>query len=76
MQVPEMHAEANYTLLNSWPELDAAMTQCDQLKDWENPVGVPELAEFFGGGTAGVAEKSGSGDWRSGRRRGQGWISR
>ena len=31
------------------PELDAAMARCDQLRDWENPVGVQELAEFVGG---------------------------
>jgi len=31
------------------PELDAAMARCDQLRDWENPVGVQELAEFVEG---------------------------
>jgi hypothetical protein len=33
----------------SWPELDAVMKRCDQLRDWENPVGVQELAEFAEG---------------------------
>jgi hypothetical protein len=34
---------------HSWPELDAVMKRCDQLRDWENPVGVQELAEFVEG---------------------------
>lgn len=37
------------SLRHSWPELDAAMARCDQLRDWENPVGVQELAEFVEG---------------------------
>lgn len=37
------------SLPHSWPELDAAMTRCDQLRDWENPVEVQELAEFVEG---------------------------
>jgi hypothetical protein len=37
------------SLRQSWPELDAAMARCDQLRDWENPVEVQELAEFVGG---------------------------
>jgi DNA-binding transcriptional ArsR family regulator len=31
------------------PELAAAMARCDQLRDWENPVEVQELAEFVEG---------------------------
>jgi hypothetical protein len=37
------------SLRHSWPELEAAMARCDQLRDWENPVGVQELAEFVEG---------------------------
>jgi hypothetical protein len=37
------------SLRHRWPELDAAMARCDQLRDWENPVGVQELAEFVEG---------------------------
>jgi uncharacterized protein with HEPN domain len=37
------------SLRHSWPELEAAMARCAQLRDWENPVGVPELAEFVEG---------------------------
>ncbi len=36
-------------LRHRWPELDAAMARCDQLSDWENPVGAPELAAFVVG---------------------------
>jgi len=36
-------------LRHSWPELDAAMARCDQLRDWEDPVGVQELAECVEG---------------------------
>ena len=37
------------SLRHRWPELDAAMARCDQLRDWENPVEVQELAEFVEG---------------------------
>jgi hypothetical protein len=37
------------SLGHRWPELDAAMARCDQHGDWENPVGVQELAEFVEG---------------------------
>ena len=37
------------SLRHSWPELEAAMTQCDQLRDWETPVEVQELAECVEG---------------------------
>lgn len=37
------------SLRHSWLELEAAMARCDQLRDWENPVGVQELAEFVEG---------------------------
>lgn len=37
------------SLRHSWPELDAAMARCDQLRDWENPLEVQELAEFVEG---------------------------
>jgi hypothetical protein len=37
------------SLRHSWPELDAAMAWCAQLRDWENPVEVQELAEFVEG---------------------------
>jgi len=37
------------SLRQSWPELDAAMARCDQLRDWENPVEVQELADFVVG---------------------------
>lgn len=36
-------------LRHSWPELDSAMARCDQLRDWENPVEVQELAECVEG---------------------------
>ena len=38
------------SLRHSWPELDAVMKRCDQLRDWEKPVEVQELAEFVEGG--------------------------
>ena len=38
------------------PELDAAMAKCDQLRDWENPVEVQELAEFVEGELEGWQE--------------------
>jgi len=41
LQDPSVH--------HSWLELDAAMARCDQLRDWENLVGVQELAEFAKG---------------------------
>lgn len=37
------------SLRHRWPELDAAMVRCDQLRDWEKPVEVQELAEFVEG---------------------------
>jgi hypothetical protein len=37
------------SLRHRWPQLDAAMARCTQLRDWENPVEVQELAEFVGG---------------------------
>jgi uncharacterized protein with HEPN domain len=37
------------SLRHSWPELDAAMARCDQLRDWEKPVEAQELAEFAEG---------------------------
>jgi uncharacterized protein with HEPN domain len=37
------------SLRHRWPQLDAEMARCDQLRDWENPVGVQELAEFVEG---------------------------
>lgn len=37
------------SLRHSWPEVDAAMARCDQLRNWEKPVGVQELAEFAEG---------------------------
>jgi hypothetical protein len=37
------------SLRHSRPELEAAMARCDQLRDWENPVEVQELAEFVEG---------------------------
>jgi len=37
------------SLRHSWPQLDAAMPRCDQLKDWENPVEAQVLAEFVQG---------------------------
>ncbi|MDM7954373.1 MAG: hypothetical protein QUV07_14320 [Cyanobium sp. CZS 25K] len=37
------------SLPHSWPELEAAMAWCAQLRDWENPVEVQELAEFVEG---------------------------
>jgi uncharacterized protein with HEPN domain len=37
------------SLRQSWPELDAAMARCDQLRDWENPIEAQELAEFVEG---------------------------
>jgi hypothetical protein len=37
------------SLRHSWTEHDAAMARCDQLRDWENLVGVQELAEFAEG---------------------------
>lgn len=46
MQAPEMLSEANFRLRHCWPELDTVMVRCDQLRDWENLVGVQELAEF------------------------------
>jgi hypothetical protein len=39
------------------PELDAAMAKCDQLRDWENPVEVQELAEFVEGELEGWKER-------------------
>jgi hypothetical protein len=36
-------------LPHSWPELEAAMARCDQLRDWENPVEMQDLAEFVEG---------------------------
>ena len=36
-------------LRHRWPELDAVMARCDQLRDWEKPVEVQELAEFVEG---------------------------
>jgi hypothetical protein len=37
------------SLRHSWLEVDAVMKRCDQLRDWEKPVGVQELAEFAEG---------------------------
>jgi len=37
------------SLRHRWPEVDAAMARCVQIRDWENSVGVPELAEFVEG---------------------------
>jgi uncharacterized protein with HEPN domain len=37
------------SLRHSWPQLEAAMARCDQLRDWENPVQAQELAEFVEG---------------------------
>ena len=37
------------SLRHSWPKLEAAMAWCDQLRDWEKPVEVQELAEFVVG---------------------------
>ncbi|MFM1900794.1 MAG: hypothetical protein RLZZ216_1370 [Cyanobacteriota bacterium] len=37
------------SLRHSWPELEAVMARCDQLRDWENSVEVQELAEFVEG---------------------------
>lgn len=37
------------SLRHSRPELEAAMARCDQLRDWEDPVEVQELAEFVEG---------------------------
>jgi len=37
------------SLRHSWPELEAAMARCDQLRGWEKPVAVQELAEFVEG---------------------------
>jgi len=37
------------SLRHRWPQLEAAMERCDQLRDWENPVEVQELAEFVEG---------------------------
>jgi len=37
------------SLRHSRPELEVAMARCDQLRDWENPVEVQELAEFVEG---------------------------
>jgi hypothetical protein len=37
------------SLRHSWLEVDAAMAWCDQLRDWEKPVEVQELAEFVVG---------------------------
>lgn len=37
------------SLRHSWPEVDAAMARCVQIRDWENPVGVEELSEFVEG---------------------------
>jgi uncharacterized protein with HEPN domain len=44
-------------LRHRWPELDAAMARCDQLRDWENPVEVQELAEFVEGELQGWQKK-------------------
>jgi uncharacterized protein with HEPN domain len=41
LQDPSLH--------HSWPELEAAMERCDQLRYWENPVEAQELAEFVEG---------------------------
>jgi hypothetical protein len=45
------------SLRHSWPELEAAMAKCDQLRDWENPVEVQELAEFVEGELKGWQER-------------------
>jgi hypothetical protein len=37
------------SLRQSWPKLEAAMARCDQLRDWENPVEVQDLAECVEG---------------------------
>jgi hypothetical protein len=37
------------SLRHCWPEVDAAMARCDQLRDWENPVEVQELTQFVEG---------------------------
>lgn len=37
------------SLRHSWPELEAAMARCDQLRDWESLVEMQELAEFAEG---------------------------
>ncbi len=37
------------SLRHSWPELEAVMACCDQLRDWEKPVEAQELAEFVEG---------------------------
>lgn len=36
-------------LRHSWPELEAVIARCTQLRDWENPVGVQELTVFVEG---------------------------
>lgn len=36
-------------LRHSWLEVDAVMKRCDQLRDWEDPLGVQELAAFVVG---------------------------
>ena len=36
-------------LRQSWPEVEAAMARCDQLRDWGKPVEAQELAEFVEG---------------------------
>lgn len=45
------------SLSHRWPELAAAMARCDQLRDWENPVEVQELAEFVEGELQGWQER-------------------
>ena len=45
------------SLSHRWPELAAAMARCDQLRDWENPVEVQELAEFVEGELQGWQKK-------------------
>jgi hypothetical protein len=45
------------SLRHSWPKLDAAMARCDQLRDWENPGEVQELAEFVEGELQGWQER-------------------
>lgn len=37
------------SLRHSWLEVDAVMKRCDQLRDWEKPVEVQELAAFVVG---------------------------
>jgi hypothetical protein len=68
----------DHLLCHRWPELEAAMARCDQLRDWENPVEAQELAEFVEGElrgwqqrlaeaigeAAGVGSEAGSADYR------------